>query len=150
MPPNATSFIVAAVVRRDDRILLIEERAPADTESTWMLPGGRLEDGETLVAGLRRELAEETGLTLVGTPLIAFAIDIVAREGRYVAITFACDADGDLAHDDPDNLVLGAEWLPTDEAFRRLRCVAWYDCVPLERYLSGEAPGGATYEAERA
>ncbi|HUF06153.1 MAG TPA: hypothetical protein VMP86_02065 [Candidatus Binatia bacterium] len=39
--------------------------------------------------------------------------------------------------------------VPTDEAFARLRCVAWYDCVPLERYLSGETPGGATYEADR-
>jgi 8-oxo-dGTP diphosphatase len=149
MPPTATSFVVSALVRRDDRLILVEERAPGDAQSTWMLPGGRLEDGETLVAGLRRELSEETGLQLVRLPVIAFAIDITARAGRYVAITFACDVDGDLAPDDPDGFVLGAEWLPIDEALARLRRVSWYDCVPLERYVSGLTPAGATYEAEQ-
>jgi 8-oxo-dGTP diphosphatase len=149
MPPAPSTFIVAAIARRDERLLLVEEREVGDPESTWMLPGGKVEAGETLIQALERELVEETGLRLGGSPVIAFAIDIIGADGRYSAITFECDADGDLAPNDPDGLVLAASWVATDEAFTRLRCVAWYDCVPLERYLSGEAPAGATYVADR-
>ena len=143
-----TTFVVSAIVRRDDRLLLVEEREAGDPEVTWMLPGGKVEDGETLTQALRRELAEETGLDLVGSPVIAFAIDIIRADGHYSAITYDCMTNGALAPADPDGLVLSAEWIRSDEAFTRLRCVAWYDCVPLERYLSGEASAGATYVAE--
>ena len=30
----------------------------------------------------------------------------------------------------------------------RMASVAWYDCVPLERFLSADAPSGATYVAD--
>jgi 8-oxo-dGTP diphosphatase len=145
----ATQVIVSALVRRDGQMLLVEEMEPGDPGPTWMLPGGRVEPSETLVAALRRELAEETGMVLMGSPVIAFAIDITAPEGQYSAITFDCQADGSLAPDDPDGLVLSAAWLSTDEALARLACVTWYDCAPLERFLSGEAPAGATYVADR-
>jgi 8-oxo-dGTP diphosphatase len=144
-----TQLIVSALVRRDGQMLLVEEMEPGDPGPTWMLPGGKVEPSETLIQALRRELAEETGMRLGGSPVIAFAIDITAPEGQYSAITFDCEADGSLAPDDPDGLVLSAAWLSTDEAVARLACVTWYDCVPLERFLSGEAPAGATYVADR-
>jgi 8-oxo-dGTP diphosphatase len=147
MPP-ATTVIVSALLRRDDRLLLVEEMEAGDPAPTWMLPGGRLEPGETLIGALRRELVEETGLRLQGNPTIAFAIDIVRDDGQYSAITFDCDAVGSVAPHDPDGLVLSAAWLEADEAIRRLASVAWYDCVPLERFLSGVAPSGATYVAD--
>ena len=145
----AMQMIVSALVRRDGQMLLVEEMEPADPGPTWMLPGGRVEPGETLIKALRRELAEETGMRLAGSPVIAFAIDIIAPEGQYSAVTFDCQADGSLAPEDPDRLVLSAAWLSTDEALARLACVPWDDCAPLERFLSGEAPVGATYVAER-
>ena len=146
---SPTQLIVSALVRRDGQMLLVEEMEPGDPGATWMLPGGRVEPSETLVEALRRELAEETGMGLLGSPVIAFAVDITASEGQYSVITFDCQADGPLAPDDPDGLVLSAAWLLTDEALARLAGVAWYDCAPLERFLSGEAPVGATYVADR-
>ena len=130
-------------------MLLVEEMEPGDPAATWMLPGGRLEPEETLTEGFRRELVEETGLRLAEHPAIAFAVDIVRADGRYSAITFDCDAEGAVAPDDPDGLVLSAEWLETDEALRRLARITWYDCLPLERFLSGDAPPGTVYVADR-
>ena len=144
-----TTFVVGALLRRGGRLLLVEEREPADPQSTWMLPGGRVEAGELLVEALRRELAEETGLRLIDEPRMAFLVDIVGSEGGYSAITFDCAAEGTLEPNDPDGLVMRAEWVEIDEALERLACVSWYDCAPLERFLSGEAPAGATYVADR-
>ncbi len=52
---------VGGVVIDDLRALLIR-RASAPLEGQWSIPGGLLEVGETLEHGVKRELAEETGL----------------------------------------------------------------------------------------
>ena len=142
-------WVVAALVRRDGHLLLVEEREAADSVSTWMLPGGKVEPAETPEDALHRELLEETGLRIVGEPAIAFVVEIIGPDGQYVATTFDCVAEGGVHPDDPDGLVLDAAWVPDHEALRRLGCVAWYDCVPLERFLSGDAPAGSTYRFDR-
>lgn len=62
------------VVRRDDRILMVQNDrvvggAPVQT---WDLPGGQVEPGELLDEALRRELAEETGIRVVGAAPFLF------------------------------------------------------------------------------
>ena len=145
--PDGTVFIVAALVRRAERLLLVEQQAPHDAHSSWMLPGGRVEAGETLSCAVARELAEESGLRLERCTRIAFAVDVHGVDGSYSAITFDVEADGELRPDDPDGFVRAADWVPVEQALERLRCVGWYDCEPLARYLNGDAPAGAVYVA---
>ncbi len=57
--------VVAAVIERADRRLLIGQRRRTDTSPLkWEFPGGKVEEGETPETALTRELKEELGATL--------------------------------------------------------------------------------------
>jgi 8-oxo-dGTP diphosphatase len=51
---------VSALLRRENRILLCRHEKPG--REYWLLPGGGVNGGETLVAALQRELTEEVGI----------------------------------------------------------------------------------------
>ncbi len=50
----------ALILDPDDHVLLVRFEFPS--ASVWALPGGGLDEGETVEIGLRRELHEELGL----------------------------------------------------------------------------------------
>jgi ADP-ribose pyrophosphatase YjhB (NUDIX family) len=58
--------VAAVVVDDHDRALLIQRR----DNGRWEPPGGVLELGEQIIDGLRREVAEETGLAVEITRLL--------------------------------------------------------------------------------
>jgi len=58
-------IVVAAVIERSDRRLLIGQRRANDTSPLkWEFPGGKVKEGETPEEALARELKEELGITL--------------------------------------------------------------------------------------
>jgi phosphatase NudJ len=59
--PFPTWYFALVVVRRGHRFLLTQERK---YDSTWSIPGGRVEPGETLAEAAVREVFEETGVPI--------------------------------------------------------------------------------------
>lgn len=64
-----------ALLARDGRTLFVREG------EMWLLPGGRLESGETPESGAKREVREETGLEITIVGLGAIAEQTFVREG---------------------------------------------------------------------
>src|SRR5215475_8069173 len=61
--PERPYLAVSAAVIRDGRVLVVR-RARAPAENLFTLPGGAVEAGESLNEAVKREIAEETGLTI--------------------------------------------------------------------------------------
>jgi ADP-ribose pyrophosphatase YjhB (NUDIX family) len=84
---------VGGVVIDRGRVLLIR-RGSEPLKGEWSIPGGLLELGEELAAGVQRELKEETGLDV--EPLESIVVfDRIMRKGKrvkyhYVIVDYLC------------------------------------------------------------
>jgi 8-oxo-dGTP diphosphatase len=56
--------VVAAIIRKDDEILITQRLNGVHLARLWEFPGGKVEAGESLEAALRREIQEELGIKI--------------------------------------------------------------------------------------
>lgn len=92
--------VVAAVIERSDRRLLIGQRRRGDTSPLkWEFPGGKVEKGETPEDALARELKEELGALLQKSVPIGRVVHKYAETPEQLEILFfaAAISDGELS-----------------------------------------------------
>jgi ADP-ribose pyrophosphatase YjhB (NUDIX family) len=134
---------VAAILRWRGRILLLRhQKGPREV---WLLPGGGVRTGESLVRALRRELSEETGLfgdgaevPLEGPVAIVDSISPAGDPYRkhVVHVIFAGSLDGSLADVvSRDAAVRGHRLFNLDE----LEEISLHP--PIQRFLRRWQPG---------
>jgi 8-oxo-dGTP diphosphatase len=81
--------VVAAVIERRDRRLLIGQRRRNDTSPLkWEFPGGKVQDGEEPEAALARELREELAVTLRKSVEIARVTHRYAETPELIEVQF--------------------------------------------------------------
>lgn len=90
-----------AFIINDDKILIIRE-SPTYEDGTnigkFGVPGGRVKAGERFDAGLRREVKEETGLSVnIGEPFFVGEWRPMVRgeERQIVGVFFECTSESD-------------------------------------------------------
>ena len=97
---------VGGIVLDADRVLLVK-RGREPLKGIWSIPGGKLELGETLRDGVRRELREEVGLEVRVLEMVE-VFERITRdaEGRaayhFVLIDFLCECTAGIARADDD------------------------------------------------
>ncbi len=134
---------VSAILRWRGRILLARHVKPSG--DAWLLPGGGVRSGESLLRALQRELWEETGLFPDGTevPLegpVALVDSIAPQSGltrkHVIHVIFAADVSGSLEDvTSQDTAVRG------HRAFRPQELDAISLHPPIQRFLQRWQPG---------
>jgi ADP-ribose pyrophosphatase YjhB (NUDIX family) len=126
--PERPTIGVGGVVILDGRVLLVRRGGPP-LQGQWSIPGGILESGETLIEGVRRELAEETGIDV----RVRTLIEVFERIDRdpsgkaqyhFVVLDYLCEAVRGIA-------LAGSD----------VSEVAWAAPFELERYSLTEIAG---------
>lgn len=134
---------VSAILRWRGRILLLRHEKGDD--EVWLLPGGGVRTGESLVRALQRELWEETGLfpegadvPLEGPVALVDSIspDPGLRRKHVIHVIFAADVTGSL-----EDVVSQDSAVRGHRAFglRELDFVALHP--PIQRFLQRWQPG---------
>jgi 8-oxo-dGTP diphosphatase len=132
---------VSAILTWQGRILLCRQEKPG--KEYWLLPGGGVDAGETLVEALRRELREELGIAAdVQFEGPVALVDSIAPKSlrlrkHVVHIIFAADLSHRSLNDveTKDAAVKGARLFSDDE----LADVVVHP--PIKRFLARRQPG---------
>lgn len=105
---------VGAVILQGDEVLLVRRGKPP-RKGEWSLPGGAVETGESLEEACRREILEETGLSVELLSRCA-VLDRITRDDwdrvqyHYVLIDYACRPIGGALS--PASDITDAQWYP--------------------------------------
>jgi phosphatase NudJ len=136
--PNTT---VAAIIHNKDKFLLVEE--VENGKIVYNQPAGHLEAKESLVTAVRREILEETGLSLTPEYLSGIYYFFRADLNLYfIRFCFVIELEEQLPALPKDDEILATHWLSFEEIQEKreqLRSAMVLECI--EDYLSGVESG---------
>ena len=105
---------VAAVIERDGKFLLVEEKT--DSGIRYNQPAGHLECREALTDAVSREVLEETAYRFVPKYLVGvYNWRNEAKDLTYLRFTFGGDIVGHDVGRPHDEGIIAAHWLTLDE-----------------------------------
>ena len=88
---NVVNAVKALMLDSNGKMLFLKERTPSG-KVYYSLPGGRLEQGESEEAGLKREVFEETGLAVTVGELLGGYFFVMENGTRVDCKVFRCTA----------------------------------------------------------
>jgi 8-oxo-dGTP diphosphatase len=121
-----------------DGLLLVRNRR-RNGELDWSPPGGVIDEGETLLAGLTREVVEETGVVVSRWRGPVYEVEVEAPDlGWHLRVEahLAVDFAGEVRVDDPDGIVVDVAYVDPGACGGHLEgCRPWVS-EPLDAWLA--------------
>ncbi|RKZ49962.1 MAG: NUDIX hydrolase [Gammaproteobacteria bacterium] len=109
--PNVT---VAAIVERDQKFLLVEENA--DNHIVFNQPAGHLEQNETLIEAISREVLEETAWEFIPKAIVGvYMYPNQHSDITYLRFCFSGTCDKHHPEQALDDGIIQAVWLSKEE-----------------------------------
>jgi 8-oxo-dGTP diphosphatase len=127
-----------ALILSDEGVLLVQNRRRNGSHD-WTPPGGVIDEGESLIEGLTREVQEETGLRVTEWAGPVYEVRCEApdmgwrlRVEAHVAVAY----EGELHVDDPDGIVVDARFVDVDTCGSMVAGGQPWVCEPLGEWLA--------------
>ena len=112
---HIVTSVVAVIVDQDDQVLLTKRNVPP-FQGEWVMPGGKIDLGEPIVAALKREVWEEVGLEVEVGRLIDVFEHVTPGVDNYhfIIIYYLCTPlYCDVNHNRDE--VAEARWVQSDD-----------------------------------
>src|SRR5262245_28995178 len=140
-------LVGGALIETTDGLLLVQNQRRGG-RLDWSPPGGVIDEGEELLAGLTREDIEETGLVVTDWVGPLYEIDAHAPGlgwHLHVEVWMAAAFEGTLRTDDPDGIVVDCRYVTSDELVELLDGNHPWVVEPLCEYLDERWAGSRQF-----
>jgi 8-oxo-dGTP diphosphatase len=131
-------LVGGGLILSGEGVLLVRNRRRNGSHD-WSPPGGVIDEGESLLDGLTREVEEETGLRVTAWDGPVYEVRCEAPDMGWrlrVEAHLAVASDGVLCVDDPDGIVVDARFVSLDDCTGHLdTCHPWVR-EPLQAWLT--------------
>ncbi len=128
-----------ALIRHGDGLVLVSNRR-RDRSVEWTPPGGVIDEGETVLVGLAREVREETGLVVRSWAHCSYTVTVDAPDMGWrlqVEAWEVADIEGDVLIADPDGIVEQVRHASSAEATDLLQASPPWVNAPVTEWLAG-------------
>ncbi len=135
------------VVDGEGRVLLVNNRR-RNGSTDWSPPGGVVDPGESPIVALGREVNEETGLIVDGWGEPLYRVEVTAPGFGFFLQVVAHRAEsfaGEIAIDDPDQIVIDARFMETDAAIEMMVDAPQWVREPMAAHLVEGVSDGRTF-----
>jgi 8-oxo-dGTP diphosphatase len=110
---KSPSLMVDAIVEKEGKILLVK-RKKDPFKDKWSFPGGKVDSGERVEDAIKRELLEETSLTVEPTDILGVYSD-PDRDPRGHRVTTVFISKVEAGEPEEGDDAASAQWFPIND-----------------------------------
>ena len=103
-------LIVGGIIQKEDKLLLVKHKKKF--KDMWSIPGGKVENNESISKALRREIFEETHMRVRSEKSLG-SFESVTKNRNLVFFLFECKVSGKFSQNEE---IKDFRWINTNRA----------------------------------